>query len=112
MAEKGVRAALTGGAEVRMELRLAEEQRVERDGFSQCHTDNGLDKNRSRGTGIAADGFSGFEADKAYANCSAQAAEAALKASCEFSDNVYHDGWFFVGWMTAVRTLGTVPAEK
>jgi hypothetical protein len=94
-----------------MEL-LAKEQRVERDGFSQCHADDGLDQNRGRGPGIAADGFSGFEADKAYADCSAQAAEAALNASCEFSDNVDHDVCFFVGWMTAVRTLGTVPTEK
>jgi hypothetical protein len=91
---------------------LAEKQRVERDGFSQRHADNGLDEDGGRGAGIAADGFSGFEADKAYADCSAQAAEAALDASCDISYNVDHDVCFFVGWMTAVRTLGTVPAEK
>ena len=84
---KGSPRRLGDGAEVRMEL-LAEEQGVERDGFS------------------------GFEADKAYANGSAQAAEAALNASGDFSDNVDHDVLFFVGWMTAVRTLGTVPTEK
>jgi hypothetical protein len=41
MAEKGPR-RLSDGAEVRKEL-LAEEQRVERDGFSQGHADDGLD---------------------------------------------------------------------
>ena len=110
MAEKGPR-RLEDGAEMRREL-LAEEQRVEGDRFSQRHANDGLDQNRRRGTGIAADGFGGFEADKAHADGGAQTAEAALDASCEFSDNVYHDGWFLVGWMTAVRTLGTVPTEK
>jgi len=110
MAEKDPRHP-EGGAAGRMIL-LAEEQRVEGNRFSECHADDGLHENWGCGTGIASDGFGGFEADKAHADCGAEAAETALDASCDFSDNLDHDGWYFVGWMAAVRTLGTVPAGK
>ena len=38
------------------------------------------------GAGIAADGFRGLEADETDADGGAKAAEAALDASCDFSD--------------------------
>jgi len=63
-----------------------EEQRVERDGFGERHADDALHENFRGGSGIATDGFSGFEADEAYANGSAETAEAALNAAGDFGE--------------------------
>ncbi len=47
---------------------------------------NGLDQDLRVGAGIAADGFRSLEADEAHADSGAKAAEAALDASCDFSE--------------------------
>ena len=81
---------------------FAEEERVERDGFGQRHADDALDENLRRGTGIAADGFGGLEADESDADGGAEAAEASLDAARDFSECVDHDGLYFC-WLECRR---------
>src|ERR1019366_6180732 len=91
---------------------LLDEHCVERDGFSERHTDDALHEDFRGGTGIAADGFGGLEADESDANGGAEAAEAALDAAGDFSDGLDHDVYLFCWWIAAVRARGTVPAGK
>jgi len=63
-----------------------EEQSVERNGFGQCHTDDGLNEDFARSTGIAADALNGLGTDETYANGGCKTAERALDAPCDFSD--------------------------
>jgi hypothetical protein len=57
---------------------MSDEERVERDGLGEGHSDEALDKDLSRGARIAADGFCGLEADESDADGGAKAAETTL----------------------------------
>ena len=87
---------------------LAEEQSVKRDGFSQCHTDDGLNENLTGCAGITANGFDSLCADETDANCGCETAECALDAARYFSD-VDHSGYVFVGCIAVVRAESTLP---
>ncbi len=91
---------------------MPEEKRVERDGLSKGHSKDALDKNLAEGSGIAADSFSGFETDEADTDGCAKTAEAALDASCDFSDREDHFIYWVVGWSPVAHALRMVPAEK
>ena len=52
----------------------AQEERVERDGFGECHADDALHENFRGGTRIATDGFGGLEADEPDPDGGAEAA--------------------------------------
>src|SRR5688572_7883093 len=91
---------------------LAEEQRVERDRFGQSHADDGLNEDFAGCTGIAADALDGLGADESDANGGREAAERALYAAGDFSDDWDHGGCILVGCVAAVRTLGTLPTVK
>jgi hypothetical protein len=64
---------------------VSEEQGVERHGFGEGHAENADDEDFAESVGIAADGFSGFVADKTHAEGGAEAAEAALDAIGEIA---------------------------
>ena len=74
----------------RREELLAEEERVERDSFSQRHADDGLDEDLARRTWIAADAFDGLGADQTDTNGRREATESALDAAAYFSDDGDH----------------------
>ena len=78
---------------------MSEEECVEGYGFGKGHSEDGLDKNLAEGSWITADGFGGFEANEADANGCAEAAEAALDTSGDFSDGEVH---FIYGLLVAV----------
>jgi hypothetical protein len=65
---------------------LSEEERVERDGLRERHSDDPLHEDLGGGARIAADGLRGLEADETDSDGCSEAAEAALDASCHFSD--------------------------
>jgi hypothetical protein len=90
---------------------LAEEQRIEGNGFGQGHADDGLDKDLAGGAGIAAHGFNSLGANEPYAKGGAQTAECALDATCDVSENV-HDTMVLFGWNSAVRALRHAPDGK
>jgi anaerobic selenocysteine-containing dehydrogenase len=77
----------------------------------EIHADDALHEDLGGSAGVAADGLRGLEADETHANGGAEAAEAALNATGDFSELVDHDVCV-VGWISAVRTLRTVPAGK
>jgi hypothetical protein len=74
---------------------LAEEQRVEGNGFGQRHTDDGLNEDLAGCAWVTADSFDGLGADEAYANGGGETAERALNATTDFCDGEGHDD----GWM-------------
>src|SRR5690349_892007 len=89
-----------------------EEQCVKRNGFGQCHTDDGLNEDFARCTGIAADALNGFGADETYANGGGETAERALDAPCDFSD-VDHVIYSCDGWLDFRRAhVSTLPTGK
>lgn len=75
---------------------LAEEKRVERDRFSQRHTDDGLDENLAGGTWIAADALDGLGANETDADGRRDATERTLDGTCDFSDDLDHDVWMLL----------------
>jgi hypothetical protein len=56
---------------------LGEEQRENTETFGERHTDDGLNEDFARGTGVATDGFGSFGADEADADGGAEETECA-----------------------------------
>src|SRR5688572_10161914 len=89
---------------------LAEEQRVEGDGFGERHADDGLNEDLAGSAGIASDALDGLGADETDTDGGGEAAEGALNAAGDFSDDWDHVDCILFGCVAAVRTLGTLPA--
>lgn len=92
---------------------LREEERENAETFGKRHSDDGLDEDLAGGGRIAADRFSGLEADQTDADGGAEETKRTGNIALQFSEEGDH-GWLFLfcGWKTAVRTRGTLPAEK
>src|SRR5436190_24323422 len=66
-----------------------EDERTNAQAFGERHADDGLDENLARSSGIAANGFSGFEADETDAQRAAEETERGADVALEFSDDVH-----------------------
>ena len=97
--------------EKRKEL-LNEEDRVERDGSGEGHADDGLDEDLAGRAGVAADAFDGLGADETDADGGGETTEGGMETAGDFCELGDHGGVIFVGWISAVRTRGTLPAGK
>lgn len=71
---------------------LTEEQREDTETFGQRHTDDGLDENFARGSGIAADSFSGLLTDETDADGGAKETERGGDTACDFSEDCHVGG--------------------
>lgn len=68
--------------------------------FGERHSDDGLNEHFARGSGIAANRFGGFEADKADAESGAKQTESAGHIAIDFSDREVHvDGVWLCCWI-------------